>query len=338
MMDRETFQKKILSVRTENDFNACALDLFHYQYRHNEVYRRYVDQIGVNPLSIQEYMHIPCLPISLFKSQRVSSVDQTLFNKAPYSTVFKSSGTSMQERSSHYVYDTQWYEKVALRAFEHFFGSIEQYVIIAYLPSYYENKQSSLLHMVNYFMAESHMPLSGYYDFEKEDVVSLMQRCMDQGKRPWIIGVTYALLDWIEFNAHLRLDPSVVLVETGGMKGRREEILREELHQRLKASLGLPKIYSEYGMCELLSQAYCFDNEEFNSAPWLRFTLREVNDPFTAMRQGNGLIKAIDLANIDSCAFIETQDLGSISSLGALKILGRVDNSDLRGCNLLYQN
>ncbi len=338
MMDRETFQKKILSIRTEKDFNTCALALFHHQYKCNEVYRRYVDQIGINPLHIDEYIHIPCLPISLFKSQRVSAVSQEAFEKAPFATVFKSSGTSQQERSSHYVYDIQWYETVALKAFEHFFGSIQAYAIIAYLPSYYENKQSSLLHMVNHFIAESKTTLSGYYDFEQEDISSLLSHCIVQGKRPWIMGVTYALLDWIEHHPYLRLDPSIILVETGGMKGKREEVLREELHQRLKHALGLPKIYSEYGMCELLSQGYCFENEEFMSAPWLRFILRELNDPFTTMRTGNGLIKAIDLANIDSCAFIETQDLGSIGPLGGLKILGRVDNSDIRGCNLLYQN
>ena len=336
-MDRKTFQKNILSIGSETEFNDCAIALFKYQYLNNTIYMRYVDSLGVQVDDIVHYANIPFLPISLFKTQRISSVAPKDFQKSTSSIVFKSSGTSLQERSSHYVYDVHWYECVSQRVFEHFYGALTDYVIIAYLPSYYENKQSSLLYMVDYFIRESNCKLSGYYDFSKEDVSALIKQCLELGKKPWIIGVTYALLDWVEAGA-LPLHSSTVLIETGGMKGRRQEIVRSELHDRLKHALGLPKIYSEYGMCEMLSQGYCLENEEFKGVPWLRFLLREVNDPFATMHQGNGLIKVIDLANIDSCAFIETQDLGSIGASKGLKILGRVDNSDLRGCNLLYQN
>jgi hypothetical protein len=337
MMDRETFQKKILTISSESDFNACAIELFHFQYKNNAVYRRYVEALGLAVTSITHYTEIPFLPISLFKTQRVSSVGEDVFESSPRSLVFKSSGTTQHDRSSHYIGDSLWYEQVTRHVFEHFYGDLTDYVIIAYLPSYYENKQSSLLYMVDYFMRESQSVLSGYYDFTTVDIEKLIQDCIASGKKPWIIGVTYALLDWIDTYPTL-VDSSVILVETGGMKGRREEIVRSELHERLKSALGLPRIYSEYGMCEMLSQGYCFENEEFKSVPWVRFLLREVNDPFATIKQGNGLIKVIDLANIDSCAFIETQDLGSIGLSKGLKILGRLDNSDLRGCNLLYQN
>jgi hypothetical protein len=338
MMDRETFQKKILSIENETDFNQCALTLFRHQYLSNEVYRHYVDRIGMDPAGINQYRDIPCLPISFFKTQRISCLSAEEFENAADALVFKSSGTSQQERSRHYVYQASWYQQVAMRGFQRFFGSLEDYAIIAYLPSYYDNKQSSLLYMVDHFIRESKTDLSGYYDFVKEDMTAVFERCFSAGKKPWIIGVTYALLDWIEFNKTLTLDPAVILVETGGMKGRREEIVRLALHERLKQALGLPKIYSEYGMCELLSQGYSFENEEFVSVPWLRFLLREMNDPFATIDEGNGLIKIIDLANIDSCAFVETQDLGSTGPRGGIKILGRVDYSDLRGCNLMYQN
>ncbi len=338
MGDRETFQKNILSIGSETAFNHYALELFKYQYDHNDVYKRYVDSIGIKAETIKDYQEIPCLPISLFKTQRFSCVSNALFEKAPHAKVFKSSGTTQQERSSHFVYDRFWYECIIEKTFERFFGSISDYVIMAYLPSYYDNQQSSLLYMVDHFITKSNSDLSGYYDFMTEDIDAVMQRCIGQGKKPWIIGVTFALLDWIEQMPPLVLPSNVVLIETGGMKGRREEIVRAELHDRLSSALGLSKIYSEYGMCELLSQAYSFENEEFVTVPWVRFMLREVNDPFATMKEGNGLIKVFDLANIDSCAFIETQDLGSIGPLGGLKILGRLDNSDLRGCNLLYQN
>ncbi|HSZ71624.1 MAG TPA: hypothetical protein VK750_03040 [Cytophagaceae bacterium] len=340
MMDRENFQKKILSIDSEEGFNEIALQLFHEQASRNPVYKEYLQLIHSAPSSVLYYTQIPCLPVSFFKTQQVSSIPLSSYHydQAPYSAVFKSSGTTQEERSIHRIYDVRWYEKVTQEGFRIFFGDIKNYVIIACLPSYYDNKESSLLYMVNHFIALSENPLSGYYDFSSDRLGEVLEACQITGKKAWIIGVTYALLDWAENNKKITLDDSTVVLETGGMKGRRKELIRSELHERLKMGLGVAKIYSEYGMCEMLSQAYCFENEQFEGVPWLRFGLRELNDPFNSLQEGSGVIRVFDLANMDSCCFLETQDIGQRDTSGKLKILGRIDNSDIRGCNLLYQN
>ncbi|MBC7486454.1 MAG: acyl transferase [Cytophagaceae bacterium] len=337
MTDRESFQKKILSIDSDASFNALALALFREQSEKNLVYKEYLNLIGKHSADVSHYAAIPCLPVSFFKTQRVSSIAPAELEAAAHSIVFKSSGTTQLERSTHWVYDALWYEKVTSEGFHRFFGPISDYVIIACLPSYYENKESSLLYMVNHFIASSKNNLSGYYDFEGDDLEYVVTESRSQGKKVWIIGVTYALLDWADRNKKITLDESVVILETGGMKGRRKELVRSELHERLKNGLGVTKIYSEYGMCEMLSQAYCFEKEEFEPVPWLRFGLRELNDPFSNFQIGSGVIQVFDLANIDSCCFLETQDIGQRDAGGKLKILGRLDNSDIRGCNLLYQ-
>ncbi|MDB5256417.1 MAG: acyl transferase [Chitinophagaceae bacterium] len=338
MIDRESFQKKILSIDSDASFNALALELFREQSAHNLVYKEYLSLIGKRVSDVSHYTAIPCLPVSFFKTQRVISVSTAELETAQQTIVFKSSGTTQQERSTHWVYDALWYEKITLEGFYRFFGEISDYVIIAYLPSYYENKESSLLYMINHFIAASRNPLSGYYDFASWELEEVLKKSRAEGKKVWIIGVTYALLDWAESNKKITLDDSAVILETGGMKGRRKELVRSELHERLKKGLGVAKIYSEYGMCEMLSQAYCFEKEEFEPVPWLRFGLRELNDPFGSLQIGSGVIQVFDLANMDSCCFLETQDIGQRDSGGKLKILGRLDNSDIRGCNLLYQN
>lgn len=338
MTDRESIQKEILSIDSEASFNALALALFREQSKNNLVYKQYLELIGKDPSSVLHYTAIPCLPVSFFKTQQVISVSLSALQQAKQSVQFKSSGTTQQERSTHWVYDASWYEKVTAEGFHRFFGNIEEYVIIACLPSYYENKESSLLYMVNHFIALSKHPLSGYYDFEEDQLAEVLRKCQSEGKKTWIIGVTYALLDWAENNTKITLDDSSVILETGGMKGRRKELVRADLHERLKKGLGVKKIYSEYGMCEMLSQAYCFEKEEFETVPWLRFGLRELNDPFSSFETGSGVIRVFDLANMDSCCFIETQDIGQRDRGGKLQIIGRLDNSDIRGCNLLYQN
>jgi hypothetical protein len=338
MTDRESFQKKILSIDSDASFNALALQLFQEQSEKNQVYKQYLSMIRKEPSAVSYYTEIPCLPVSFFKTQRVISITPSDFQQSEQSVLFKSSGTTQEERSTHWVYDARWYEKVTAEGFKRFFGEINDYVIIACLPSYYDNKESSLLYMVNHFISLSKHPLSGYYDFERDDIGSVIAKCCKEGKKAWIIGVTYALLDWAESNKKIILDNSTILLETGGMKGRRKELVRSELHEILKEGLGVSKIYSEYGMCEMLSQAYSFEKEEFETVPWLRFGLRELNDPFSSLQTGSGVIQVIDLANMDSCAFLETQDIGLRDTGGKLKILGRLDNSDIRGCNLLYQN
>ena len=338
MTDRESFQKKILSIDSDASFNVLALQLFHEQSEKNQVYKQYLNLIRKDPSVVSHYTQIPCLPVSFFKTQQVITVAPLDFQQAKQSILFKSSGTTQQERSTHWVYNAQWYEKVAAEGFKRFFGEINEYVIIACLPSYYDNKESSLLYMVNHFISLSNNPLSGYYDFDSEDMANVIDKCRKEGKKAWIIGVTYALLDWAESNKKIILDDSSIVLETGGMKGRRKELIRSELHELLKEGLGVSKIYSEYGMCEMLSQAYSFEKEEFEAVPWLRFGLRELNDPFSSLRMGNGVLQVFDLANMDSCAFLETQDIGQRDNAGNLKILGRLDNSDIRGCNLMYQN
>jgi hypothetical protein len=338
MTDRESFQKKILSIDSDASFNALALALFREQSEKNLVYKQYLNLIGKQASDVSHYTAIPCLPVSFFKTQQVISITPTELETAKQPVVFKSSGTTQQERSTHWVYDALWYERITSEGFQRFFGSISDYTIIACLPSYYDNKESSLLYMVNHFIASSKNTLSGYYDFAGDELERVLKQSQAQGKKVWIIGVTYALLDWAESNKKITLDDSAVVLETGGMKGRRKELVRSELHERLKKGLGLTKIYSEYGMCEMLSQAYCFEKEEFEPVPWLRFGLRELNDPFSSLQIGSGVIQVFDLANMDSCCFLETQDIGQRDSGGKLKILGRLDNSDIRGCNLLYQN
>jgi len=338
MTDRESFQKKILSIDSEASFNALALELFRVQSKKNEVYKQYLELINRNPDEVLHYTAIPCLPVSFFKTQKVISVSSSDLQTAKKALVFKSSGTTQQERSTHWVYDASWYEQVTEQGFRRFFGEISDYVIIACLPSYYDNKESSLLYMVNHFIALSQNALSGYYDFDGDDLQPVLEKCRAEGKKTWIIGVTYALLDWAESNKKITLDDSSIILETGGMKGRRKELVRSELHEVLKKGLGVSKIYSEYGMCEMLSQAYSFEKEEFEAVPWLRLGLRELNDPFGSLEEGSGVIQVFDLANMDSCAFVETQDIGQKNAAGKLKILGRLDNSDIRGCNLLYQN
>ncbi len=338
MTDRESFQKKILSIDSDASFNALALELFHEQSQKNQIYKEYLGRIGKEQSTVSHYTQIPCLPVSFFKTQQVITGAVSDFLQAKQSLQFKSSGTTQQERSIHWLYDALWYEKVTAEGFKRFFGEITDYVIIACLPSYYDNKESSLLYMVNHFIALSKNPLSGYYDFESEEIANAIAKCRTEGKKAWIIGVTYALLDWAESNKKITLDDSTILLETGGMKGRRKELIRSELHEVLKKGLEVSKIYSEYGMCEMLSQAYSFEKEEFETVPWLRFGIRELNDPFSSLSIGSGVIQVFDLANMDSCAFLETQDIGYRDIGGRLKILGRLDNSDIRGCNLLYQN
>jgi hypothetical protein len=338
MRDRESFQKKILSIDSEVSFNALALQLFNEQAEKNTVYKQYLDLIRKHPSEIFHYKDIPCLPVSFFKTQQVISIPLADVQSSPTAVLFKSSGTTQQERSTHWVYDARWYEKVTEEGFRLFFGAPSDYVIMACLPSYYDNKESSLLYMVNHFIALSKHSLSGYYDFASQHFVDALDQCKSQGKKVWIIGVTYSLLDWAESNQKITLDHSTVILETGGMKGRRKELVRSELHDRLKKGLGVTNIYSEYGMCEMLSQAYCFENEAFETVPWLRLGLRELHDPFSRLETGSGVIQVFDLANMDSCSFLETQDIGQRDHTGNIKIIGRLDNSDMRGCNLMYQN
>lgn len=306
------------------NFEASALATFERQYTQNPVYRQYATIIGrTQPNSIQE---IPFLPISFFKSHKVVLSDKTI------AQTFLSSGTTQQQRSQHHIADLRWYNASLTLGFERVFGPVSEYVFIALLPSYLENGDSSLIYMVDQLIQKSGSALSGYYLSKPEAVEAVYQKTLRSGKKPFVFGVSYALLDLAEAGIEL---PKAHILETGGMKGRRQELSKVALHHILQAGFGVPKILSEYGMTELLSQAYCIHEQTFACPPWMQIRIRDAYDPFQEVPIGQkGGLNVIDLANQNSCAFIQTDDLGRLTPQGFL-LEGRLEVSDIRGCNQL---
>jgi hypothetical protein len=322
------FLNRILQISNETEFEELALEVFDYQFHHVDIYRNYCQVIGkTKPRSIQE---IPFLPIEFFKTHRV------LDRNATPEIVFKSSGTTGAERSIHEVAHLKLYEVVSTWIFERFFGPLEDFVIYALLPNYIAQGESSLVYMVNHFIQRTRNKLSGFYLNDLESLPQKIDLARQSGKKVIMFGVTYALLDLVE--KHIDIDLSeVYVIETGGMKGRRKELPKEALHDLLRSGLNLNAVYSEYGMTELLSQAYCKNLEPFVTPPWMKILIRDANDPMTFQPRGSlktGGVSVIDLANIHSCSFIHTQDLGRYEGQG-FKLLGRFDHSDIRGCNQL---
>ncbi|GAB3935972.1 LuxE/PaaK family acyltransferase [Mucilaginibacter myungsuensis] len=320
--------QQIFSIQTEQEFTDAALQVFRHQAQHCPVYRQFIDGLRVDIDSVDSIAKIPFLPISFFKSHKVLS------NDAPVEVTFTSSGTTGMITSSHYVTDVKWYEESFRRSFDLFYGDIKSYCVLALLPSYLEREGSSLIYMAQDLITQSENPDSGFYLYNHADLYDQLQR-QQQNKKPTIlIGVTFALLDFVE--QHAINFPELIVMETGGMKGRRKEMIREELHDILCQGFGVAKIHSEYGMTELLSQAYSKGDGIFNCPPWMRIITRDTNDPlsFTGTDRTGG-INVIDLANINSCSFIATQDLGKVAADGSFEVLGRFDHSDIRGCNLL---
>ena len=309
-------------------FEKRALRLFHIQSQSCKVYNKYLDLIKVTPSKINQVEQIPFLPIEFFKSQKILSSDKTV------EATFSSSGTSGQSTSKHYVSDISIYEESFLSAFKHFYGLVEDYRILALLPSYLEREGSSLVYMCDQLITKSKHPQSGFYLNNLDQLKKILQSKTD--KKTLLIGVSYALLDLVE-KGPISLENTIVM-ETGGMKGKRKEMIREELHQKLKDGFGLQKIHSEYGMTELLSQAYSKGNGIFETPDWMRVIARSSDDPLSILGNGiTGGLNIIDLANINSCAFVATQDLGKTLGNNKFEVLGRFDNSDVRGCNLLVQ-
>ncbi len=310
--------------------DALILEIFRYQAAENEVYKRFVEALGLQPSAVQRVNDIPFLPVQLFKSHTIVSGDFI-----PEVT-FSSSGTTGMEHSFHHVRYKEIYEQSYRRGFEYFYGNPEDYVILALLPSYQERNGSSLIYMVDDLINLSANADSGYFLYNHDDLYALLQRLQEKQKKVLLIGVTYALLDFTE---RYQLNfPNLIVMETGGMKGKRKEMIREELHQQLCKGFGVQQIHSEYGMTELLSQAYSQGNGTFACPPWMRVLIREVNDPLSLVKGDRiGGINIIDMANLHSCSFIATQDLGKIKSDGSFEVSGRFDNSDIRGCNLLVQ-
>jgi phenylacetate-coenzyme A ligase PaaK-like adenylate-forming protein len=316
------------AISSEDEFNECALATFRYQVKNVLVYRQYVELLGVNTLEVQHYSQIPFLPISVFKSKSIISSDQNP------EIVFTSSGTTGMITSRHLVGKLDLYEQSFLKGFQNSYGSIEGYCVIGLLPAYLEREGSSLVYMVNRLIEKSNHPQSGFYLNQYAELQQLLQELKTQKQKTILIGVTFALLDMAEsFPMNF---PDLIVMETGGMKGRRKEIVREELHQLLSRGFGVEKIHSEYGMTELLSQAYSKGDGLFDCPSWMRISIREINDPKQLVKDGiTGGVNIIDLANYYSCSFISTQDLGKIHSNNQFEIVGRFDNADLRGCNLL---
>ncbi|RZJ74474.1 MAG: acyl transferase [Flavobacterium sp.] len=322
--------EQIFSIANEATFNEVAVTVFEHQAKNCQVYHDYISNLRINPSSIKNYKEIPFLPISFFKSHQVLSTNQ----KPQF--VFSSSGTTGQITSKHLVSDLSIYEESFNRAFKLFYGNPKDICILALLPSYLEREGSSLIYMVDDLLNQSLHPQSGYF---LDDLTKLFNTLTDLKKanqKTILIGVTYALLDFVE---QFQIDfPELIVMETGGMKGKRKEMVREELHDILTAGFGVKHIHSEYGMTELLSQGYSYGEGIFNCPPWMKILLRDTSDPLSLLqnRQSGG-INVIDLANINSCSFIATQDLGKVYADGSFEVLGRFDNADIRGCNLLVQ-
>lgn len=323
-LDKQIFQAK------ESSFQKIALDVFRYQYENVAVYQNYIDSLGISPKQVTSLPQIPFLPIEFFKTHKVLAKTQSA------ALVFESSGTTGILSSKHYVAQTEIYEESLLRGFTQAFESPNKYCYVALLPNYLERQNSSLVHMVNRLMQESKNPGNGFYLYNHKDLYRKLHELEAAAQPTLLFGVSFALLD---FAAQYKLDLQYTqIIETGGMKGRRKEITRDELHRQLCTAFNTPEVYSEYGMTELLSQAYAKKKEEYHCPPWMRVLIREVNDPFTNASQGSsGGINIIDLANLYSCSFIETKDLGRINPNGSFSVLGRFDTSDIRGCNLLVE-
>ena len=313
----EDFKNSIFTIN-EHNFLESSLAAFDFQYHNNHIYQLYCDSLNKKPNTVKQIEEIPFLPIEFFKNHAVKST-----RKSP-DKIFKSSGTTGQIRSQHHIADLEFYHTICKHFFESIFGKLANYRIVALLPSYLEQGDSSLISMVDSFMQHSEDG-SGYY-LNKE-----IRESVFADQKTILIGVSYALLDFQEMD----LDHNAIVIETGGMKGRRKEITRMELHQELGNRLHNSEIWSEYGMTELQSQAYG-RNGAFQFPRWAHALVREINDPFTYLVEGRtGGINVIDLANIESCCFIETKDLGKMQNNKTFQVLGRFDNSDVRGCNLL---
>lgn len=320
------FVNNIFSV-TSQSFTQLALQVFNYQYQRNSVYRNWVNALGVKTSLVQSINDIPCMPVSFFKSHKVVTGD---FEPQ---AIFESSGTTQTTNSRHWVKDVSLYQQSFIKGFEKFYGNIKDWCIIGLLPSYLERSGSSLVMMVDELIKLSDYKQSGFYLYEFEKLASVLQELENRQQKTLLIGVTFALLDFAkQFPMTLK---HTTIMETGGMKGRRKEMVSHEVHDILTQRLGVEKIHSEYGMTELLSQAYSYGEGIFRTVPWMKILLREEDDPLQIKQEGRGLINVIDLANIYSCSFIATEDVGTLYKDGSFEVLGRFDNSDIRGCSLM---
>ncbi|MET3129475.1 hypothetical protein ABID42_004599 [Arcicella rosea] len=334
MITSAQLKASVLTVNSEN-FDALALDIFRFQAQNNITYAKYLKNLQVDVSTLQSIQDIPFLPIEFFKTQSILTGD------IEPKVIFESSGTTGQNTSRHLVADPAFYLQIAEQIFEKFYGKLSDFTILALLPSYLERNNSSLVYMVQHFIQQSKSTNSGFYLNNYQELGATMKRISTENpdKKILLIGVTFGLLDFAEAGLDLSFLQdfnNLIVMETGGMKGRRKELLREEVHEILTKAFAVDKIHSEYGMTELLSQGYSFGEGIFDLPASMKILLRDVNDPFNVKNQSRGGINVIDLANIDSCSFIETKDLGSfVTENQQFRVLGRFDNSDIRGCNLM---
>jgi len=321
-------QNKIFNIQTPEDFKQVAFSVFRHQFENNKVYRSFCDLLYIHPSDIHTLEDIPFLPIEFFKSKKIiSSLEEV-------QEVFTSSGTTGSVTSKHHVTDIEFYKESYLKGFAHFYGNIEDYAVLALLPNYLERKGSSLVYMVADLIQRSKNKKSGFYLNNIEELAKKLIKIDQKGQKTLLIGVSFALMDLIE-KCQFELKNTIIM-ETGGMKGRRKELVRNELHALLQHGFGVKNIHSEYGMTELLSQGYSNGNGVFETPPWMKVITRDPEDALSIQKNGKtGGINIIDLANYNSCAFIATQDLGKVHQNGTFEIIGRFDNSDIRGCNLL---
>jgi len=323
--------ENIFDILTEDDFLDASLKTFRYQYNNVEIYRKFVDYLKINPDEVKELSGIPFLPIEMFKNHKI------LNENATADLFFQSSGTTQMNLSKHFIADTDIYEESIYKSFEKFIGKPEDFIFLGLLPSYLEKQNSSLIYMVDYLMQKSAKPENGYFLYNHSDLFELLNTLKD--KKVILFGVSFALLDFLDtlesLNFSISESLNLTVIETGGMKGRKEEMTKDELLKILQKGFKTDKIYSEYSMTELLSQAYSLGENIYQCPNWMKVMVRNVEDPFSFEKDGRtGAINIIDLANIHSCSFIATQDLGKITG-DQFQVLGRIDHSDIRGCSLL---
>ncbi len=324
---RIRLKKAILNMEPKQ-FVATALEVFRYQAANNPLYVKFIDLLGVNPATVASLEEIPYLPIQFFKNYTIQSGTWDPV------AIFTSSGTTGKQTSRHLLREASWYQAISRSCFESFYGAPSEYCILALLPSYLERSGSSLIAMADDFIKISKYSESGFFLNHTDDLITKIEHCNKHNIPTLLIGVSFALLDFSEMNP---IDlKSTIVMETGGMKGRRKELTRGELHEKLQTAFQQKSIHSEYGMTELTSQAYSKGNGIFNPGPSMRVLSREINDPFSMLKNGKtGVLNIVDLGNLDTCAFIATDDLGKVYTDGSFEVLGRMDHSDLRGCNLM---
>lgn len=328
-MNRSGNIKKAI-FSTAFDFQSLALEIFYYQAKHNFVYRSYLSFLNIDPEQVKSIDGIPFLPVEFFKTHEVIS------DKATAETIFTSSGTTGNEKSRHFITDLQFYKEVFIKTFELFYGPVNEVCFIALLPSYLERTGSSLVFMADGLISAGAHAQSGFYLGNLQALNQTLEKLQRQSQKIVLLGVTYALLDFAEkFPMTLK---NTIIMETGGMKGKRKEMVREEVHAILKAAFKVENIHSEYGMTELLSQAYSAGEGKFYCPPWMQVLVKNIDDPLGAfIYNKSGAIHVIDLANVESCSFIATRDIGKKNEDGSFEVLGRFDHSDLRGCNLMIE-